>query len=169
MAVETLRGLVFAADHAVQSSVTQAAQGAITAQALPLLDASFLAGFSADLGRPMTFGRLAQIRRAIVQRYREAGQPLVDVYVPEQDVSGGVVRIAVASYRLGKAIARGNRYFSDRVLTGEMPLTSGESISKADVTSGLTSFTSTPTEPRQAAGLNPVPYLRILSPLCQRP
>ncbi|MGF7136289.1 hemolysin activation/secretion protein [Paraburkholderia sp. EB58] len=137
VAVETLRGLVFAADHRVQSPVTQAAQGAITAQGLPLLDASFLAGFLTDLGRPMTFGRLAQIRRAVVQRYREAGQPLVDVYVPEQDVSGGVVRIAVASYRLGKVIARGNRYFSDRLLTGEMPLTSGESISEAEVTSGL--------------------------------
>lgn len=137
VAVETLRGLVFAADHRVQSPVTQAAQGAITAQGLPLLDVSFLAGFLTDLGRPMTFGRLAQIRRAVVQRYREAGQPLVDVYVPEQDVSGGVVRIAVASYRLGKVIARGNRYFSDRLLTGEMPLTSGESISEAEVTSGL--------------------------------
>lgn len=137
VAVETLRGLVFSADHSGQPSVTEAAQGAITAQGLPLLDAQFLAGFSADLGRPMTFGRLARIRRAVVQRFREAGQPLVDVYVPEQDVSGGVVRIAVASYRLGKVTARGNRYFSDSVLTGEMPLTSGESISEADVTSGL--------------------------------
>jgi hemolysin activation/secretion protein len=47
------------------------------------------------------------------------------------------VRIAVASYRLGKVIARGNRYFSDRLLIKEMPLASGESISEADVTSGL--------------------------------
>lgn len=137
VAVATLRGLVFMADHRVQLPVTQAAQGAILAQGLPLLDASFLAGFSSDLGRPVTFGRLAQIRRAVVQRYREAGQPLVDVYVPEQDVSGGVVRIAVANYRLGKVIVRGNQYFSDRLLTREMPLLSGELISEADVTSGL--------------------------------
>jgi hypothetical protein len=33
----------------------------------------------------------------------------------------------------------------------------------------LASFVSTPTEPRRATGLNPVPYLRILSPICQRP
>jgi hypothetical protein len=96
VAVETLRGLVFAADHRVQSSVTHAAQGAITAQGRPLRDASFLAGFSADLGRPMTFGRLAQIRRAVVQRYREAGQPLVDVYVPEPTVRSSVSARACA-------------------------------------------------------------------------
>ena len=137
VAVQTLHGLTFTADSHVESPVNEAADGAITAKGLPLLDASFLAGFAADIGKPMTFGRLAQIRRAVVQRYRDAGQPLVDVYLPEQDVTSGVVRIAVANYRLGKVVARGNRYFPDRLLVGEMPLTSGALIREADVSSGL--------------------------------
>jgi hemolysin activation/secretion protein len=137
VAVANLRGLAFTADSHAESPMTQTADGAITAKGLPPLDATFLAGFAADLGKPATFGRLAEIRRAVVQRYRDAGQPLVDVYLPEQDVTNGVVRIAVANYRLGKVIARGNRYFSDRLLVGEMPLTSGALIREADVSSGL--------------------------------
>ena len=137
VAVQTLHGLTFTADSHVESPVNEAADGAITAKGLPLLDAAFLAGFAADIGKPMTFGRLAQIRRAVVQHYRDAGQPLVDVYLPEQDVTSGIVRIAVANYRLGKVVARGNRYFSDRLLVGEMPLTSGALIREADVSSGL--------------------------------
>jgi hemolysin activation/secretion protein len=144
VAVASLRGLEFTTDkHAAVSmpppapSESQAENGAITAKNLPLLDANFLAGFAADLGKPMTFGRLAEIRRAVVQRYRDAGQPLVDVYLPEQDVTSGVVRIAVANYRLDKVTARGNRYFSDRLLVGEMPLTQGALIREADVSSGL--------------------------------
>jgi hemolysin activation/secretion protein len=144
VAVASLRGLEFTTDkHAAASmsssapSESQAANGAITAKNLPLLDASFLADFAADLGKPITFGRLAEIRRAVVQRYRDAGQPLVDVYLPEQDVTSGVIRIAVANYRLDKVTARGNRYFSDRLLIGEMPLTQGALIREADVSSGL--------------------------------
>jgi hemolysin activation/secretion protein len=144
VAVASLRGLEFTTDKRAAGSMpssgpseSQAANGAITAENLPLLDANFLAGFAADLGKPITFGRLAEIRRAVVQRYRDAGQPLVDVYLPEQDVTSGVVRIAVANYRLDKVTARGNRYFSDRLLIGEMPLTRGALIREADVSSGL--------------------------------
>ena len=137
VAVQTLHGLTFTADSHAESPLSEAADGAITAKGLPLLDAPFLGGFTADIGKPVTFGQLAEIRRAVVQRYRDAGQPLVDVYLPEQDVTSGVVRIAVANYRLGKVVARGNRYFSDRLLVGEMPLTSGALIREADVSSGL--------------------------------
>jgi hypothetical protein len=66
VAVASLRGLEFTTDrHAAASmpssapSESQAANGAITAKNLPLLDTSFLAGFAADLGKPITFGRLA--------------------------------------------------------------------------------------------------------------
>nr|WP_259295149.1 ShlB/FhaC/HecB family hemolysin secretion/activation protein [Paraburkholderia sp. DHOC27] len=137
VAVASLHGLTFTTDRSATSPVAQAADGALTSTGLPLLDAHFLASFAADLGKPMTFGRLAEIRRAVVQRYRDAGQPLVDVYLPEQDVTNGVVRIAVANYRLGKVTARGNRYFPDRLLVREMPLTPGAPIRETDVASGL--------------------------------
>ncbi|MDR5752813.1 MULTISPECIES: ShlB/FhaC/HecB family hemolysin secretion/activation protein [unclassified Caballeronia] len=148
IAVQTLNGLVFdpAASAAPVAPIARssASNGRITASGLPLLDEAFLAGFAPDLGRPLSFGRLAEIRRAVVQRYRDAGLPLVDVYAPEQDVSSGVVHITVASYRLGQVVVRGNRHFSSALLAGEMPLESGATIRESDVASGLSMLNANP-------------------------
>ncbi|MDR5740953.1 MULTISPECIES: ShlB/FhaC/HecB family hemolysin secretion/activation protein [unclassified Caballeronia] len=151
VAVTALRGLVFEASASKSASTSastnaeaRAADGRIVARGLTPIDDAFLQGFAADLDRPLTFARLADIRRAVVARYREAGLPLVDVYVPEQDVTDGVVRIAVASYRLGRVIPRGNRYFSDALLTGDMPLTAGDAIRESDVATGLALLNANP-------------------------
>ncbi|WP_408382628.1 ShlB/FhaC/HecB family hemolysin secretion/activation protein [Paraburkholderia sediminicola] len=141
IAVATLRGLQF---EAADSAAAPAARHAIVAIDLPLLAPAFLQSFDADLGRPLTFDRLAQIRRAVVQRYRDARQPLVDVYVPEQDVSDGVVRIVVATFRVGQVVARGNRYFKSKLLTGEMPLKPGEPVHEDDVLAGMALLNANP-------------------------
>jgi len=108
IAVASLRALAFVpAAEANAQAPSATAQAAVTADHLPLLDAAFLHSFDADLGRPLTFARLAQIRRAVIQRYRTAGEPLVDVYLPEQDVTDGRVRIAVAIYHLGQVRVSG--------------------------------------------------------------
>ncbi|BBU32655.1 hypothetical protein BTHE68_63890 (plasmid) [Burkholderia sp. THE68] len=150
VAIRDLRGIAFVRAHAGADTDTDtnarasAQAGAITATGVPLLTPEFLDGFSADLHEPLTFARLAAIRRAVVQRYRAAGQPLVDVYVPEQDVSNGVVTIAIAEFRAGRVIPKGNRYFSDALLTREMPLASGEPIHEAVVASGLALLNANP-------------------------
>jgi hemolysin activation/secretion protein len=141
IAVATLRGLLF---EAAGSTDALANRGTIVATGLPLLDPAFLRAFDADLGQPLTFARLAQIRRAVVQRYRNAGQPLVDVYVPEQDVTDGVVRIVVATFRVGQVVARGNRYFASPLLTSEMPLEPGGSVREDDVLAGVTLLNANP-------------------------
>ncbi|MCC8392472.1 BamA/TamA family outer membrane protein [Paraburkholderia sp. MMS20-SJTR3] len=153
IAVERLAGLVFEAAGTSATSATASAaaptpQQRIVADALPVLDAAFLQQFAADLDRPLSFGRLAEIRRAVIEHYRAAGQPLVDVYVPEQDVSAGVVRIDVAQFKLGRIRASGNRYFSSALLEREMPLAAGAPIPQSDVSLGL-------------AVLNANPYRRV--------
>ncbi|KXU86738.1 peptide transporter [Caballeronia megalochromosomata] len=145
VAIRDLRGIAFVRADAASAATTQSVAGnAITATGVPLLTPDFLDGFSADLHKPLTFARLAQIRRAVVQRYRAAGQPLVDVYVPEQDVSLGVVKIVIAEFRAGRAIPQGNRYFSDALLMREMPLASGEPIREADIAAGLALLNANP-------------------------
>ncbi|MEX3667580.1 ShlB/FhaC/HecB family hemolysin secretion/activation protein [Paraburkholderia phenoliruptrix] len=146
IAVSRLEGLVFEAAGA--STPRAAAQPGIAAHGLPLLNAAFLHSFDDDLGQPLTFARLGEIRRAVVERYRAAGKPLVDVYVPEQDVSAGVVHIAVAEFRLGEVRTSGNRYFSDDLLKREMPLQPGGPILQSEVSLGL-------------AVLNANPYRRV--------
>jgi hemolysin activation/secretion protein len=150
VAVAALRGLAFDASASTNAAsgaapaITRAADGRIVANGLAPLDDAFLQRFAGDLDKPLTFARLADIRRAVVARYRDAGLPLVDVYVPEQDVTSGVVHINVASYRLGRVSARGNRYFSDALLTGEMPLTPGGPIREPDVANGLSMLNANP-------------------------
>ncbi|CAH2921370.1 MAG: Hemolysin activation/secretion protein [uncultured Paraburkholderia sp.] len=146
IAVSRLEGLVFEAAGA--SARGAATQPGIAAHGLPLLNAAFLHSFDSDLGQPLTFARLGEIRRAVVERYRAAGKPLVDVYVPEQDVSAGVVHIAVAEFRLGEVRTSGNRYFSDDLLKREMPLQPGAPILQSEVSLGL-------------AVLNANPYRRV--------
>jgi hemolysin activation/secretion protein len=148
IAVPKLEGLIFEPAGKGASQSNNAPTSRISAEQLPVLDADFLHTFDADLDQPLSFGRLAAIRRAVVERYRAAGKPLVDVYVPEQDVSTGVVHIDVAEFRLGQVRARGNRYFSDRLLEREMPLESGGAILQSSVSSGL-------------AVLNANPYRRV--------
>jgi hemolysin activation/secretion protein len=143
IAVERLAGLIFEpAGAPTAASPTQ--QGRIVAQGLPVLDTAFLQSFATDLDKPLTFGRLAEIRRAVVEHYRAAGKPLVDVYVPEQDVNSGVVRIAVAEFKLGRVHASGNKYFSSGLLEREMPLDPGAPILQSEVSSGLAVLNANP-------------------------
>jgi hemolysin activation/secretion protein len=143
IAVGRLEGLIFE-PAGTNASAALAPPQRIAATDLPVLDAQFLNTFDADLGKPLSFARLAEIRRAVVERYRAAGKPLVDVYVPEQDVSSGVVHIAVAEFRLGQVRTRGNHYFSDALLEREMPLEPGGAILQSAVSSGLTVLNANP-------------------------
>lgn len=149
IAVGRLEGLIFEpAGTDARAEAPSPAPQRIAAIDLPVLDASFLNTFDADLDKSLSFERLVEIRRAVVEHYRAAGKPLVDVYVPEQDVSAGIVRIAIAEFRLGQVRARGNRYFSDALLEREMPLEPGGAILQSAVSSGL-------------AVLNANPYRRV--------
>jgi hemolysin activation/secretion protein len=143
IAVTRLAGLIFE-PAGTRAAAEPAPPQRIAAIDLPVLDAPFLSTFDADLDKPLSFARLAEIRRAVIERYRAAGKPLVDVYVPEQDVSSGVVHIAVAEFRLGQVRARGNRYFSDALLEREMPLKPGGAILQSAVSSGLTVLNANP-------------------------
>jgi hemolysin activation/secretion protein len=145
VAIAELRGVAF--ESATPSSTgieLRSADGTVTATGVPLLNTHFLDTFTADIGKPLSFARLSQMRRAVVERYRDAGHPLVDVYVPEQDVSNGVVKIEIAEFRTGRVVAKGNRYFSDALLEREMPLEPGQPIRESDVLNGLALLNANP-------------------------
>ncbi|WP_415750348.1 ShlB/FhaC/HecB family hemolysin secretion/activation protein [Burkholderia sp. BCC1988] len=147
VAVARLHGIAFVRADAVgqpDCSSSSSIDGAVRATELPLLTRPFLDRFSADIGHPLSFARLAEIRRAVVQAYRAAGRPLVDVYLPEQDVNSGDVTIAVAEFRVGQVTARGNRYFSSALLEREMRLHAGGTISEADIGAGLALLNANP-------------------------
>lgn len=83
---------------------------------------------SGYIGKPLTKGKLDEFIRATVLYYRAHDRPVVDVIVPEQDITSGTVQILLLEGRIGHVSATGNRWFSSNVLTGDLRVAPGDTI-----------------------------------------
>jgi len=73
-------------------------------------------------GPQKVYGDIQKALEALEQRYRELGYGTVQVYVPEQELTAGVVRINVLETVIGKVSLRGNQYFSADNIRQALPL-----------------------------------------------
>ena len=80
------------------------------------------------LGQGISIELFNRLIAATVLAARNAGYPVVDVIVPEQDVDNGTVQVLVVVGRLGKVTAEGNKWFSSADLTGGVRLKAGDPI-----------------------------------------
>jgi hemolysin activation/secretion protein len=80
------------------------------------------------VGHPLTRGGLAQLTRDIVVVCRSSDRPIVDVFVPPQDVSSGVVQFVVLVGKLGQVRVEGNRFFSDKIMLRQVSTAPGDEI-----------------------------------------
>ncbi len=104
----------------------------VAVEGLPWLSPAKVEAISAaSLSRPLTRGGLSRITRSLVILCRDSDHPVVDVYVPPQDVSSGVVQVVVLAARLGEVRVQGNRWFSGNLLTRQVRLKPGQEISGA--------------------------------------
>lgn len=71
---------------------------------------AFSSIISRYLGGPITLRRLNEMSREIILLYRRAGQPVVDVIIPEQKITGGTVQIVIVESRVGRVIIREGRW-----------------------------------------------------------
>lgn len=63
------------------------------------------------LAGPITLRRLNQLSRDLILLYRRAGQPVVDVVIPEQKITSGVVQVVVTEARIGRVTISDGCYF----------------------------------------------------------
>jgi hemolysin activation/secretion protein len=91
---------------------------------------------------------LQQIRQAILDHYKDAGHPFLDVGFPPQDVTDGKLSVIVTEYRVGTVKPQGNVWFSDRLLVDTVALKPGSTIDKSDFD-------------RRVAELNANPFLKM--------
>lgn len=89
------------------------------------------------LDDPVTIRSLHEIAREIVIFYRHSDRPVVDVGIPEQDISNGVVQIVVTEARVGRVLVEGPQYFSPRVLVRETYTCPGQEIRESVVIGDL--------------------------------
>jgi hemolysin activation/secretion protein len=98
-------------------------QGLVHAQGIEFKDVvtpapnRFHAVVAPYLGGKVTRGRLNSLLQAIILFYRQHDRPVVDVVVPAQDITNGVLQIVILEARVGKVVATGNRWFSNEEIT----------------------------------------------------
>jgi hemolysin activation/secretion protein len=79
-------------------------------------------------GPHRVYGDIQHALEALENAYRKAGYTAVQVYVPEQELTSGVVRFQVSENRIGKITVTGNQHFSEKnVLAGLPQLQRGQS------------------------------------------
>jgi hemolysin activation/secretion protein len=73
------------------------------------------------LGPGRRLGDVEQARSAVEQAYRDAGFPTVFVDIPEQQVTAGIVRLAVTEARVASVRVTGARYVSNGWILAQVP------------------------------------------------
>jgi hemolysin activation/secretion protein len=93
-----------------------------------LKDPGFESMMAKHLDKPVSIKVLKDVVRELVEFYRQRDQPVVDVIIPEQEITSGVVQILVVEGRVGEVKVEGNRWFDSRILVSKVRLEHGDPI-----------------------------------------
>ncbi len=136
--VDKLKGLIFlSSPKQVTRDGVRDVKG-VQVVNLKLLESSdFRKQFESYLGQPVSLKSLNRLSRNVILFYRQNDRPIVDVSVPEQDITTGVVQIVVVEGRLGQLKTEGNRWFDSKMLKSQVRLREGEVVSEKQLTEDL--------------------------------
>ncbi len=73
------------------------------------------------IGKQKDFSDIQRALEALEQTYRNRGYSVVQVLLPEQDITRGVVQLRVIEPRLGKVIVEGNQHFNETNIRNSLP------------------------------------------------
>ena len=108
--------------------------------------------FTPYVGQDRDFGDIQRALAALEQAYRDQGYGVVQVLLPEQDISRGIVRLRVVEPRVGKVVIEGNAHFDDENVRRSLPtVKEGETPSSKEIARNL-----------QLAGEHPVKQTNVL-------
>lgn len=80
------------------------------------------------LGKPVSLYSVNQIVRDIIVFYRQNDRPVVDVSVPVQDITDGVIQIVVTEATIGQVRVEGAQFFDNQMLRNQLHLYEGDNI-----------------------------------------
>ncbi len=72
-------------------------------------------------GSDRAYGDVQKALEALQNAYRKAGYGAVQVYVPEQELTSGIVKIQVKENVIGKVVVSGNNNFSEKNIRTSLP------------------------------------------------
>jgi len=73
------------------------------------------------VGRKRVYGDVQKALEALENDYRRLGYGTVQVYVPEQELTSGVVKLVVSEAVVGKITITGNKYFNNENVRASLP------------------------------------------------
>jgi len=96
---------------------------------IPLIDnPEFRKVLGGYLGKPVTMRSISLMIRDTVAYYQGNDRPVVDVFLPEQEITKGVVQLLVVEAHVGQVKVTGLKYFSDDLIRGSIALKPGDVI-----------------------------------------
>ena len=73
------------------------------------------------VGRGKVYGDVQKALEALEGEFRSLGYGTVQVYVPEQELTSGVIQLVVSEGVVGKVTISGNKYFNDENVRASLP------------------------------------------------
>lgn len=71
---------------------------------------------------------LEEVKREVMDYYKECNRPFMIVEIPEQDITDGVVQLVVKEGKIGKITCTGNQYYPDEYFADFLGLKEGQQI-----------------------------------------
>lgn len=93
-----------------------------------LAPASLREEISPFIGKPVSMALLAELAKSVIHAWRNEDFPIVDVYFPEQNITGGRVQIVVREALLGKVIINDTVQTDPAFLAKNIRLSPGDRI-----------------------------------------
>lgn len=85
------------------------------------------------LGKPASLQSLDRLVVDVLTAYRESGRPVVDISLPEQDITSGVVQLVVIESNLARVRIEGADVETEEYIRSQLRVRKGEVIRSEDV------------------------------------
>lgn len=89
------------------------------------------------IGKPVSLASLDQMVKQVIVAYREGDRPVVDVLLPEQDITSGVVQLVVIESELARIRVEGVDVDTEEYIRRQMRVKKGEVIRSSEVLQDL--------------------------------
>ena len=91
------------------------------------------------LNGPLTLTNLDSMQVDLVKYCRSKGHPVVDVFLPEEEIKEGIIQVAVIEAQVGKIVVQneGKKWFSDALVMGELRLRPGMVVEENSLNADL--------------------------------
>jgi hemolysin activation/secretion protein len=135
--LEKLKAIVFVPTPADVKTGGTEASGVVLRNVNVPNPPHFTAKVQPYIGQKLTRGQLNVLIADIISYYRGHDHPIVDVIVPQQEITNGVVQLVLLEGHVGTVSVAGNRWFSSKEISSYVRLQNGDTISSRRLQSDI--------------------------------